>query len=1416
MVLLALLVVLSIGTPDSAEGAEPFTIIDVSGDTELDQLFSNNPAWTGSGTEADPYMIQNLDINAAGSDFAISIAHTSKHLVIKDCIVRDSNLYGVYLQDDSNVIVRNNVCILNSVGNHYGIFVTECRDLVIYDNDCTNIGVGIYLQYTNNTIIQFNNCSGGESGIYLSESSHNQLLNNYCNDTMYGIGLQSECNFNTVDSNICIRTQYQGIYLTYSHNSTLSNNICDGHGDDFYLEGTYNSTVHLNTCGDQIKGASGITVFDSNDNIFSDNDCSNNNNGISFGNSNNNTIYANTCLNNDGEGITIDSSMNNTITDNICSNNWVAGIALHSSSANSTGNRIIGNICTNNGIDTFYGGVLVQSSPSNPSTGNTISHNFCDGNYYGIYLLNSPNNNISSNTVINNIGSGIIIESSWGNIASSNTIANNRESGVYLKGSDKCVIRGNTVPSNYDGIYLESSDDNSLFRNNVPGNDYGIIMYGSAGNSMDENNCSAGGLGIYIMSNCNNNLVANNTIWGNSQDGIYIQGPCRNTIFNNTCASNRNGIVLEGVESSPIANNTCFRNTDTGMYLYSSSHNTISGNSIYENQYGLTINGFSTGNEVFGNGFFDNTYTGVYLLSCDGNRVYGNILSGNQGSGQVYGTPQASDSGVNWWNTTTYGNLWLDWTGPDADSDGIVDSPYILTGLGGQDNYPLSIALEITSTANGSYVGDPTLGLQGTAICQLDSTLTWRNDATGRSGACTGMQPWSAAIPLNEGENEIKVTLNVISKYEVNATIMVILDSSSPLLEISSPANDSFSGSSVTMTWTSSDDGSGVSHIEISANGTVWTMVSGSQHTFADLGQGRHTLWVRAYDRTGNCVTRTVDVIVDTVPPSVGIISPGEGYLDSTGDVTISWTGSDATSGVDHFSVSWEGGSPVILPASADSYTFAGLGDGSHLLTVTVHDRKGLTSSDTVTVIVDTQPPSIAITSPAQGGYVNDADVMVSWSGADSGTGISYYVTSIEDMASFNTTGTSCIFSNLADGTYTVMVSAYDQLGNYRDVTVTFTVDTLAPTLVIISPVEGRSFNETSLTVSWTTSDVNPGTAHVRFDGGAWEAAYDQHYIRTALTEGHHNVDIKVTDAAGNARMASVNFTVDTIAPTVSFVYPNDGSLVNSSIGIVEWSTDGASSSIRMDGGEWTDVGQNSSWAYSLEDGEHTIEVKVTDHAGNSAQAALVIAVDTTAPTAEYYPLGEGLGLDQVILVEFSEAMNQTSVEISITDVSGIMAWEGNAVTFTPSVLQYGREYAVNVSGMDLAGNAIHLNWTFRTTVGTGSLTGVLVDQDGDPIANVTVRVGDRTAMTDELGRFVLNDLAPGNYVLTVDEEGYEMYSGIVTLVPGETEELGELTLVTEGAGEEDDGGSLPIYAIVAIVALLAVAIAVVFLRKKK
>src|SRR5215213_9945189 len=108
-------------------------------------------------------------------------------------------------------------------------------------------------------------------------------------------------------------------------------------------------------------------------------------------------------------------------------------------------------------------------------------------------------------------------------------------------------------------------------------------------------------------------------------------------------------------------------------------------------------------------------------------------------------------------------------------------------------------------------------------------------------------------------------------------------------------------------------------------------------------------------------------------------------------------------------------------------------------------------------------------------------------------------------------------------------------------------------------------------------------------------------------------------------------------------------------------------------------------------------------------------------------------------------------------------------------------------------GNNLHGNWKskraeypaqslppLQAAPGVTALAGQVLTLNGRPLPNVTLRVEDKSATTDDTGRFLLSDLAPGHHVMRIDgrtagrpNRTYGMFKAGVDLLEGKTNALG-------------------------------------------
>ncbi|NIQ05723.1 MAG: hypothetical protein GWO20_08355 [Candidatus Korarchaeota archaeon] len=226
----------------------------------------------------------------------------------------------------------------------------------------------------------------------------------------------------------------------------------------------------------------------------------------------------------------------------------------------------------------------------------------------------------------------------------------------------------------------------------------------------------------------------------------------------------------------------------------------------------------------------------------------------------------------------------------------------------------------------------------------------------------------------------------------------------------------------------------------------------------------------------------------------------------------------------------------------------------------------------------------------------------------------------------------TCSFT---DGEHTIRIYANDTQGNCNTTqTVTFTVDTITPSVSIDSPQDNAIMNASSVTVTWSGSDPSPGsgiqTYAYQLDGGAWTNTTATSHTFTDLAEGEHTVRIKVYDWAGNEEVASVTFIVDTEDPTVSIISPEDDTTFEKDRVTVEWTGSDEGSGIdhyevRIDNSGWETVDGTSYEFTDLNDGEHTVDVRVIDKSEKASMVSVSFTVNTS-------PIG-GPGMMEEILI---------------------------------------------------------------------------------------------------------------------------------------------------------------------------------------
>lgn len=338
--------------------------------------------------------------------------------------------------------------------------------------------------------------------------------------------------------------------------------------------------------------------------------------------------------------------------------------------------------------------------------------------------------------------------------------------------------------------------------------------------------------------------------------------------------------------------------------------------------------------------------------------------------------------------------------------------------------------------------------------------------------------------------------------------------------------------SAVTLSFTASDDLSGVRQILASVdNGDYEPVTSGSLTVATD---GAHIVRYRAQDRAGNLEpVQERSFSIDTTPPVATHSlqgTPGEeGWYGSV--VTVTLSGSDAGSGLAQLRYRLDGGSEV---AYAGPFQVAA--EGLTDLTYRAVDNASLSSEpSTAEIRIDTRAPSVAASATgtigANGWYTTPASVTLVATDPEPGSGARAPTYSLDGGAARPYEGPVSVSG---DGPHTITYAARDAAGNAgAQRTLRLSIDSTKPTAQILLQSLGTSPYTEPVGVEILAADATSGVAKREYslDGATW-TLYDGPF--TIARSGQYTILARATDKAGLvSAAATASFVVDVDVPTL-------------------------------------------------------------------------------------------------------------------------------------------------------------------------------------------------------------------------------------------------------------------------------------------
>lgn len=481
--------------------------------------------------------------------------------------------------------------------------------------------------------------------------------------------------------------------------------------------------------------------------------------------------------------------------------------------------------------------------------------------------------------------------------------------------------------------------------------------------------------------------------------------------------------------------------------------------------------------------------------------------------------------------------------------------------------------------------------------------------------------------------------------------------------------------SPVTATATGTDSVSGIAVLNVNLDGGTW-QANGTNYAT----QGSHTVQGLATDKAGNQATSgTVTFKLDSVPPTVSATIPpanGSGGWFKTGPVNVGVSGTDATSGVASAQIQIGSGAWQSSTATISS-------DGVYTVNFRTTDAAGNTNTASGTVKLDQTNPigSISLTGTlgANGWYVTRP--VAAASGSDATSGVASSQVNLDGGPWAGTV-------SVPDGTHTVAGRVTDQAGNTGSIAAsTIKVDTVLPTLVPSYAAANGSngWYKTAVSLSVSGADATSGlaAAEIQVDGGAWQADN-----ATIAADGSHSIVFRTRDHAGNVNTQSVTIKIDRSNPVVSITPTGTSGLagwflspVSAGLSVTDATSGIATKEYRLDGGAWTSAASG----LTLTDGVHTVELRATDNAGNTATTSRTISVDTTPPLlSKVVPAPDGSKNWYVSAVDLSVSGSDSGSGLAAAEIQV----DGGSWSSGSARVSTDGDHTIGFRTRDVAGNS--------------------------------------------------------------------------------------------------------------------------------
>jgi parallel beta-helix repeat protein len=263
------------------------------------------------------------------------------------------------------------------------------------------------------------------------------------------------------------------------------------------------------------------------------------------------------------------------------------------------------------------------------------------------------------------------------------------------------------------------------------------------------------------------------------------------------------------------------------------------------------------------------------------------------------------------------------------------------------------------------------------------------------------------------------------------------------------------------------------------------------------------------------------------------------------------------------------------------------------------------TSHASVTFTIDTTPPTVTIVSPTETNYTTTDTITVDLSGDADVVHYWYYIEGVHDD---NKTWTQNINETLDDGDYILHAYGDDPVGNTASVSVMFSIDTMAPTIILEFPTNDTiHHSETIINVNVTDSHLD--TVLYNWDGitnKTWSGDYE---TSLPTIDTQHVLYVYANDSLGRWASQIFVFTTDDTGPIIDITSPTETTYNQNSV-TLNYSVSDGTTTIYINGVTNTTALPSGTIITDLSEGTYNITIVAVDSIGNIGRDSVIFTVE--------------------------------------------------------------------------------------------------------------------------------------------------------------------------------------------------------------